>query len=385
MNKNYEFIVVGAGFAGAVIAERIANKLGKQVLVIEKRSHFGGNCFDEVDDNGIRVHRYGPHLFHTDNRQVVEYLSKFTKWVPYEHEVLASVKGEKVPIPFNLNSIEMLFSKTEAHQLEAKLIQRYGYGKKVPIMELQKTDDSDLKRLSQFIYENVFLNYTIKQWGLRPEKIDLNVTARVPVHISRDNRYFQDTYQQLPKSGYTPVFEQLLDHPLITVDLDTPFSKVIAIKDERILYRNEAFDGTLIFTGMIDELFGSCFGALDYRSLRLDFETIGQEWFQEKSVVNYPNDYAFTRITEFKHIHPVHSKQTTILKEYPEPFVAGKNIPYYPLFTVEDRKKYEQYAQKAKSYKNLVLVGRLAEYRYYDMDDIVHRALEVFENEVKKK
>lgn len=380
-----EYLIVGAGFAGAVIAERIANVMGRGVHIIEKRDHIGGNCYDEIDCNGIRIHRYGPHLFHTDNEAVVKYLSRFTDWVPYEHEVLAAVGSQEVPVPFNLNSIDKVFSPEYAQLLETKLIQRYGYGHKVPILELRETEDEDLKQLSQYIYSNIFLNYTIKQWGMRPEEIDLDVTARVPVHISRDNRYFQDAYQQLPKSGYTKLFENLLNHPLITVELEMPFSEVISVRDEKVFYKNERFEGTLIFTGMIDELFEMCFGPLGYRSLRLEFETIHQECFQKKSVVNYPNEHAYTRITEFKHIHPVNSKWTTILKEYPEPFVAGKNIPYYPLFTFEDRKKYEQYAQKAKAITNLVLVGRLAEYRYYDMDDIVQRALEVFENEVREK
>lgn len=378
-----EYVIVGAGFAGAVMAERIANILGKPVHVIEKRKHIGGNCFDEVDANGIRIHRYGPHLFHTDNERVVDYLSAFTEWEPYEHEVLTSVKGQKVPIPFNLNSIDMLFPEQEAVVLKTKLIARYGYGQKVPILELRQSDDADLKHLSRFIYENVFLNYTIKQWGMRPEEIDINVTARVPVHISRDNRYFQDTFQQLPREGYTAIFEKLLAHPLITLSLDTSFGALLSISDNHIYFKNRLFDGKLIFTGMIDELFNRRYGALAYRSLRLDFETVQQPWFQEKGVVNYPNDNAFTRITEFKHLHPVLSKRSTILKEYPEPFVPGENLPYYPIFTYEDQKKYDRYAKAARDVENLVLLGRLAEYRYYDMDDIVQRALEVFEQAVK--
>jgi len=379
-----DYLVVGAGFAGTVIAERIANVLGKRVHVIEKRDHIGGNCYDEVDGNGIRIHRYGPHLFHTDNEAVVDYLSRFTDWKPYEHEVLAAVGSEKVPVPFNLNSIDKVFAPEEAKLLETKLIERFGYGQKVPILTLRETDDVDLQRLSRYIYDNIFLNYTIKQWGMRPEEIDLNVTARVPVHISRDNRYFQDTFQKLPAEGYTAIFEKLLKSPLISLSLGTSFDETVSIRDGRIFFQDEPFDGKLIFTGMIDELFGRCYGALPYRSLRLAFETAAQEWYQETGVVNYPNDFTYTRITEFKHMHPVKVPNTTILKEYPEPFVPGRNIPYYPLFTFEDQKKYERYAQRAREVANLVLVGRLAEYRYYDMDDIVARALEVFEKEVKR-
>jgi UDP-galactopyranose mutase len=380
----FDYLVVGAGFAGAVIAERIATVLGKRVHIIEKRAHVGGNCFDEVDNNGIRIHRYGPHLFHTDSEEVVEYLSSFTEWEPYEHEVLAAIGGKKVPVPFNLNSIEMTFSPEVAKLLETKLVERYGFGKKVPILELRETDDEDLKRLSRYIYENVFLNYTIKQWGMRPEEIDLNVTARVPVHISRDNRYFQDAFQKLPREGYSAIFEKLLESPLISLSLNTSFEELLSVDGEQILFQDAPFEGKVIFTGMIDELFGRCYGALPYRSLQLGFETVEQEWYQERAVVNYPNDFAFTRITEFKHMHRVTVPRTTILKEYPEPFVSGENIPYYPLFTFEDQKRYELYAQKARTVKNLVLVGRLAEYRYYDMDDIVARALEVFETEVRR-
>lgn len=374
-----DYLIVGAGFAGAVMAERIVAVLGKSVHIVEKRDHVGGNCFDTIDANGIRIHQYGPHLFHTDNKTVIDYLSAFTDWEPYEHEVLASVEGKEVPIPFNLNSIDILFPEAKAQTLESKLIERYGYDHKVPILELQKTEDTDLKELSNYIYENIFLNYTIKQWGMKPEEIDLNVTARVPVHISRDNRYFQDTYQQLPKEGYTALFDKLLSNPLITLSLDTAFQEEIKIVNGQIYYQNKPFGGKVIFTGMIDELFNECFGSLDYRSLRLDFESIPKEWYQEKSVVNYPNDYNFTRITEFKHIHPASTKNTIILKEYPQPYIRGENLPYYPLFTPKDQKKYEKYASEAKKIDNLIVVGRLAEYHYYDMDDIISRALELFE------
>lgn len=374
-----DYIIIGAGFAGAVMAERIATVLGKKVHIIEKRPHIGGNCFDIIDDNGIRIHQYGPHLFHTDNQSVIDYLSGFTEWESYEHEVLASVEGSKIPIPFNLNSIDLCFPEEQARVLEQKLIERYGYGRKVPILELKEIEDADLKELSDYIYQNVFLNYTIKQWGMRPEEIDLDVTARVPVHISRDNRYFQDRYQQLPKEGYTALFGKLLAHPLITLSLDTPFQNEIKIEGGQIYYRSEPFGGKLVFTGMIDELFDECFGSLDYRSLRLEFETIHREWYQEKSVVNYPNEYDFTRITEFKHIHPATTENTTILKEYPQPYIRGKNIPYYPLFTHKDQEKYERYALMAEEIDSLILIGRLAEYKYYDMDDIVARALELFE------
>jgi len=379
------YIIVGSGFAGSVIAERIANVLNQKVLIIEKRNHIGGNCYDYKDENGIIVHKYGPHLFHTDFKEVFDYLSNFTDWNIYHHRVLAFIDGKKVPIPFNFNTIEQLFPQELARRLEEKLLNRYKYGSKVPILELKKEEDKDLKFLADFIYEKVFKNYTAKQWGLKPEEIDPQVTARVPIYISRDNRYFTDKYQAIPKEGYTKIFERMLNHPNIKIMLNTDFKEVINIdfENKKIYFMGQEFKGKLIFTGMIDELFNYKYGYLPYRSLDLRFETIEKEYFQEVAVVNYPNDYDFTRITEFKHIHPVDSKKTTILKEYPKDYKPGRDIPYYPFFTKEAQEIYNKYREEAEKFDNLILVGRLAEYKYYDMDDVVKRALEVFEERIR--
>ena len=381
----FEFIVVGSGFAGSVIAERIANVLNRKVLIIEKRNHIGGNCYDHRDENNIIVHKYGPHLFHTDYKEVFDYLSNFTDWHIYHHKVLAFVDGKKIPLPFNLNSIYEVFPQELAKRLEVKLTEKYGYGTKIPILELLKEEDQDLKFLANYVYEKIYKNYTMKQWGLKPEEISPQVTARVPIYVSRDNRYFTDRYQVIPKDGYTKIFERMLNHPNIKIMLNTDFKEIISIdfENKKIYFLGQEFKGKLIFTGMIDELFNFKYGFLPYRSLDLRFETIEQEYYQEAPVVNYPNDYDFTRMTEFKHIHPVKSDKTTILKEYPKAYQPNVDIPYYPVFTKENQELYNKYKEEADKFENLVLVGRLAEYRYYDMDDVVKRALEVFEERIK--
>ena len=261
---------------------------------------------------------------------------------------------------------------------------KYKYGSKVPILELMKTDDRDLQFLAQYVYDKIFVNYTAKQWGMRPEDIDPEVTARVPVFIGRENGYFTDTYQGVPEEGYTKIFERMLNHPDIKLFLNTDFKEVISvdIENKKIYFKRLEFKGKLIFTGMIDELFKHKFGPLPYRSLDLRFETINQEFFQEVATVNYPNDYDFTRITEFKHIHPALSEKTSILKEYPKPCHPG-DIPYYPIVTQENQERYNKYRDFSESFNNLILLGRLAEYRYYDMDDVVKRALEVFEEKIR--
>jgi len=381
----FNYIIIGSGFAGSVIAERIANVLNKKVLVIEKRTHIGGNCYDYMNEEGIIIHKYGPHLFHTDNKEVFDYLSNFTEWQLYQHKVLAFIDGKKVPIPFNLNTLYEVLPLSLAKKLEDKLLEKYQYNTKFPILELLKEKDSDLKLLVNYIYEKIFKNYTAKQWGLRPEDIDPEVTSRVPVSISKDNRYFTDKYQSIPKDGYTKIFERMLCSTNIKIMLNTDYKEVINIdiENKKIYFLEQEFKGKLIFTGMIDELFSFKYGYLPYRSLDLVFETLNQEYYQEAATVNYPNDYDFTRITEFKHIHPVETKKTTILKEYPKSYDPLTDIAYYPFFTSDNMKLYLRYKEEADIFKDLILVGRLAEYRYYDMDDVIKRALEVFEERVR--
>ena len=325
------------------------------------------------------MHTYGPHLFHTDNKDVIDYLSKFTEWHPYVHEVLALVDEQIIPIPFNFNTIDAVYDRADAEQLKQKLLQKYGKDQKIPILELMKEDDPELQKLAQFVYDKIFVNYTAKQWGKKPEEIDGAVTARVPVLTSYDNRYFQDNYQGVPKAGYTKMFEKMLESPNITIELGSDALERLEIRESVLYFDDQECHTKVIFTGMIDELFQDKLGALPYRSIELQFETLDQEFYQDHAVINFPNVEKMTRITEFKHIHPATTSKTTILKEFPQPYIRHKNTPYYPMFTDENQVKYERYAQEAAKVPNLLLVGRLAEYKYYDMDDIVEKALEVFE------
>lgn len=374
----FDVVIIGAGMAGSVLAERFASS-GKKVLLIERRRHIAGNCYDEVDDNGIIVHKYGPHLFHTDSAQVWEYLSRFTEWHLYHHRVEAVIDGKPVPIPFNLNTLREVFPTSLADKLEASLLRNFDYGKKVPILELKKSTDADLQFLADFIYEKIFLHYSEKQWGLSPDKISGAVTARVPVSISRDNRYFGDRFQAMPLRGYTRLVENMLNHRNIKLLLNTDFKDVMELRGEQTYLFRKKFKGQLIYTGQLDELFDKKFGTLPYRSIDMQFQSVDTELFQSAPVVNYPNNYNFTRITEFKQIHPAQVPRTTILREYPQEYVAGKNEPYYPLFTDEARGAYEKYSAELKRFKNITAVGRLAEYRYYDIDDVIIRAFEVFD------
>ncbi len=387
----YDVIIVGAGYAGSVMAERFAS-IDKKVLVIDKRAHIGGNMYDYIDENGVLVHQYGPHLFHCKDFNVLDYLRRFSDWYDYEHRVKGYVDGKIVPIPFNLTSIELLFPEAEADLLKNALITEYGMEQKVPILMLRQSDNAKVRELAEFIYEKVFKYYTMKQWDLSPEEIDPKVTERVPVFISYDDRYFQDEYQFLPKYGYTKIFEKMLDHHNIDVRLNTKAEKVLNIDfDQRTIYfENEAFDGLFIFTGQIDELMDYRHGKLSYRSLYFDLQShLGV--YQETATVNYPTpkeEHAFTRITEFKHMMQEPPSRTTIAVEYPYPYdeTADKgNIPYYPVFTDENKLIYQNYVNDIKEFSNFVLLGRLAEFRYYNMDGVVAAALNKFDELTKDK
>ncbi|MBV1788883.1 UDP-galactopyranose mutase [Marinobacterium sp. D7] len=385
---SYQAIVVGAGISGAVMAERMASQLGWKVLVLDQRPHIGGNCYDEIDENGIRIHRYGPHLFHTDNTVVWEYLSQFTQWVEYEHRVLSHIDGQLVPIPFNLTSIERCFEPAKAICIIEALVDRFGEGARIPILNLRQEHTPLLRELAEFVYDKAFVNYTSKQWGVPPEDISPEVTARVPVVVSRDDRYFVDSWQALPSEGYTEVFRRMLDHPLIDIELGISMETKLSLdwEGQRLFLKHEGdtipFHGKVIYTGMIDQLFACDAGALTYRSLRFDFKTIAQPYLQPVTTVNYPNEHAYTRITEFKHLmfDGSRSSNTVVVYEYPKPFEADKgDEPYYPVFTEEARLAYERYMNRVEEMPGLMCVGRLAQYRYFDMDDAVSNALSSFE------
>jgi UDP-galactopyranose mutase len=383
----FDFIIVGAGFSGSVIAERVANLLNKKVLIVEKRNHIGGNCYDFYNERGILIHKYGPHIFYTNKKNVWDYISQFTEWYYYQHKVLGVIDGRKVPIPFNLNSLYDLFPHKLANLLEEKLIINFGYGKRVSILKLMNTEDKDLRLLSDYVYEKVFLNYTQKQWGVRPEELDSSVMERVPIYISRDNRYFQDRYQGIPKEGYYKIFERMLSSPNIKILLNTDFREVIEIdyEEKKIYFLGKEFRGKLIFTGPIDEFFNYKYGRLPYRSLRFKFETIEKDYYQEVAVVNYPNEYEFTRITEFKYLTGQKANITTIAIEYPQDYDEkdpDKNIPFYPILRKENIEIYKKYKAQAVSFDNVIFIGRLGEYRYYNMSEVINSGLSIIYNNI---
>ncbi|MBB6693243.1 UDP-galactopyranose mutase [Cohnella xylanilytica] len=380
----FDYIVVGAGFAGSVLAERIASQTQRKVLVIEKRNHIGGNAFDSFDQKGILIHNYGPHIFHTKMEKVWDYLSKFTSWINYHHEVLGLIDGQKVPIPFNINSIHQVFPGTIAETLEKKLINTFGYNKKVPILKLKESDDEDLKFLAEYIYDKVFLGYTLKQWGITPEELDPSVTGRVPVYISKDNRYFQDPYQGMPKEGYTKIFENMLFNKNIKVMLNTDYKEVIKIDFDtgEIKLFNNIFKGKLIYTGALDYFLDYKYGKLPYRSLQFLFEQFDSDLIQEVGTINYPSDYNYTRVTEFKHLTRQVASSTTIVKEFSQDYVPGKNEPYYPIKNDSNQELYRKYKDEVRNMNNIILIGRLAEYQYYDMDMVIAKALKIFDEKI---
>lgn len=375
------YLIVGAGISGSVLANLIANRLNEKVLVVERREYIAGNCYDyleKVEGGDITVHKYGPHIFHTNNKEVWDYLSTFTKWHYFYLKPNVMIEGNIVSLPFTLRTLRELFSVSMAERLENKLIARYGYGVKIPILEFQKSRDKDLKFIGKFVYDNVFKNYTVKQWGLKPEEIDANVTARVPIYISNDSRYFQDKYQAIPSQGYTKLIENILRHKNITVRLNTDYKR---LKEKDIKEFKAVF-----YSGAIDEYFDYIYGQLPYRSLRFDIKRVNKEYYQKSVVTNYPNDYDFTRITEHKYFLDEKSKETIISVEYPQAFsLEDENCErYYPINNKENDKLYNKYLKEAKKQKNVYFFGRLGDYKYYNMDLAVERVFKLF-NELKSK
>lgn len=378
----YDSIVIGAGIAGSTVARQLAEQKGHKVLVVEKRDHIGGNCYDRLDDHGILVHEYGPHIFHTNMEDVFAYLSRFTEWILYEngHQVVANVNGRLIPIPFNLNTLHMVYEKETADVLEKKLKDAYGEGSRVPIMKLRENPDPEIRSIAQYVYENVFLKYTMKQWGQTPEEISPEVTGRVPVLISYDNRYFQDKYQGVPKHGFLRMFENMLDQENITVRTGTDAKELLEFRENEILFQGQKFEGNIVFTGALDELYECRYGRLPYRSLRFAFEHLRQDDFQDgHSVVNYTVSEDFTRITEFKYLtRQQDADGTTIVREYPFAYTgADGEIPYYAIMNPSNEALYQKYKKLAQRHANLHLLGRLAEYKYYNIDAMTKKALEL--------
>lgn len=381
----FDSVIIGAGVAGCVAARDLAES-GRKVLVLEQRDHIGGNCYDEKDEHGILIHKYGPHIFHTKEQKAYDYLSRFTDWYAFGHEVVANVHGKLIPVPFNLNTLHMVYEQEKADALEKKLIDAFGLESRVPILKLREHEDPEIREIADYVYENIFLHYTMKQWGQTPEQIDPAVTGRVPVLISHDNRYFQEPWQGMPLHGYTLMFEKMLDHENITVEIGVDARSRVTFSEGSVSLDGQAFTGDVIYTGPLDELFDCRFGRLPYRSLRFDFEYYDKPDYQGHSVVNYTVSEDFTRITEFKYLTGQKAEGTTIVKEYPFAYTgAAGEIPYYSIANEANQKLYEQYRGLVEHISNVWLLGRLAEYKYYNIDAMVLKALELTDKIKKDK
>lgn len=357
-----DYLIVGSGLAGSVLAECLASQLDKKVIVVEKRPHIGGNSYDYFNENGILVHKYGPHYFRTNNKTVFDYLSQFTDWHYVYYRIKVMVDGRLLPLPINLDTINELYgSRYSSDDLKS-----FFENQKTAVKEIKNSEDIIISKVGRELYEKIYRDYTVKQWGLEPKDLDASVCGRIPVRTNRDDRYFTDKYQAMPKFGYHKFFEKMLDHPNIKIMLQTDFKE---IKDS-IKY------GALIYTGPIDEFFDCKYGKLPYRSLRFEHETLDKEYYQQVSQVNYPHDYDFTRIVEIKHATGQQHHKTTIVREYP----AAEGEPYYPIPMPKNEDMYKRYKAEAERLDNIYFVGRLAEYKYYNMDQVVARAFEVFED-----
>lgn len=357
----YDWLIVGAGFAGSVLAERIASERDEQVLVVDRRPHIAGNAYDRHDEAGILIHQYGPHIFHTNSDQVFRYLSQFTRWHPYEHRVRAAVDGKLVPIPINRTTINEIYGlglQTE-DEVEAFLAARAE-----PVATIRTSEDVVISRVGRDLYEKFFRGYTRKQWGLDPSALDKSVTARVPTRANTDDRYFTDTHQCMPRDGYTRMFERMLSHPNISVMLQADYRDLRKIIPHR----------RLIYTGPIDEFFDFRFGKLPYRSLKFRHVSLDTAQHQPVAVVNYPGGEDYTRVTEYKHLTGQTHPRTSLTYEYP----AAEGDPYYPVPRPENQALYGRYQALADATPDTWFVGRLATYRYYNMDQVVGQALATF-------
>jgi UDP-galactopyranose mutase len=356
----FDYLIVGAGFAGSVLAERLARGSGLKILLVDRRAHIGGNAYDCYDDHGVLIHRYGPHIFHTNSAEVFEYLTAFTEWRPYEHRVRASVDGQLVPIPINLDTINTLYNLN----LNSMQLAEFFASVAEPRHPILTSEDVVISKVGRELYEKFFRGYTRKQWGLDPSALDAMVTARVPVRTNRDDRYFTDTYQAMPRHGYTRMFENLLDHPNIKILLNTDYREVEGV----IPYRK------MIYTGPVDEFFDMRYGKLPYRSLRFRHETVNEARHQPAPVVNYPNEHAYTRVTEFKYLTGQEHPKTSLVYEYPQ----DEGDPYYPVPRPENNEIYKRYQALAEATPDVHFVGRLATYKYYNMDQVVAQALSTY-------
>ena len=364
----YDYLIVGAGFAGSVFAERIAGQLNKKVLIVDKRSHVAGNAFDYYNEDGILVHKYGPHWFHTNNKKIFDYLSQFTEWHFHEHKVRSCINGKLYPFPINRDTINMLYN---LNLKTGREVQDYYNSVRKEIKELSNSEEMVLSQVGEDLFNKFYKGYTLKHWEIEAKDLAPGVTARIPVRTNTDDRYFTDTYQGVPKHGYTEMFNRMLNNKNITVILNTDYKDIIS---------STKFN-KMIYTGPIDEFFGFRFGKLPYRSLRFEHETMEQEYYQECQQVNYPNDHAFTRIIEWKHATGQKHPKTTITREYPLQAEDGMD-KYYPIPQDENRELYNKYKAEGDKLQSVIFCGRLADYQYYNMDQVTARALSIFEKNI---
>jgi UDP-galactopyranose mutase len=356
----FDWLIVGAGFAGSVLAERLATQRGDKVLLIDRRPHIGGNAFDTHNEAGILYHKYGPHIFHTNSQAIFDYLSQFTKWRFYEHRVLAQVDGKRLPIPINLDTVNGLYGlKLDEEDMETFFAQRAE-----AVEQIKTAEDMVVSQIGRDLYEKFFKYYTRKQWGMDPSELDKSVTARIPARRNRDDRYFTDTFQFMPTDGYTRMFENMLDHDNIRIQLGVDFKDVV----------NEHAARRIIFTGPIDEYFNYRLDPLPYRSLRFHHVTLDEEWHQPVAVINYPQTNDYTRVTEYKHLTGQTHPKTTLTYEFP----TDQGDPYYPVPRPENAARFKRYEELAAAERDVWFVGRLATYRYYNMDQVTGQALATF-------
>lgn len=380
---NHDFIVIGAGYAGSICAREIAEKQNKRVLLIDKRNHIAGNMYDQFNEDGILIHKYGPHISVMNDHRVFDYLSRFTQWIPYLHTVKAEIDGVEVPLPFNFTAIDYLFPVYQAIEIKDALIQAYGQGANVPILELRKSPNPVIRKLAEYVYEKVFVHYTMKMWGLGPEEIDPSVTARIPVRLSYDNKHFLHKYQVMPKHGFTKLFENMLDHPNITLQLGVQAGNVIRLDtdSQSVLYEGEKYTGGIVYTGALDQFFDYDLGVLPYRSLEFEFNTYPETHIQDSSVLNWPDGRPATRRTEMKRLTRQNLPGvTTTITEYPGAYDKDGDRfhePYYPIVHEDCIRLYQNYKKRLEPFKNIWLVGRLADYKYYNMEATILRALDV--------
>ena len=378
-------LIVGAGYAGAVCAQRFAEAGGYQVHIIDRRPHIGGNMYDSYNKDGILVHWYGPHISVMNNQRTFEFLSKFTEWVPYHHRVNVDIDGVEVPLPINFTSIDLLYPVDQAMSIKKILMENYGEGTNVPILELRKSTDSRIQEFANDIFEKVFFHYTAKMWGLAPEEIDPSVTGRIPVRLSYDNRHFLHKYQVMPKLGFTHLFEKMLNHPNISISLGVNAEHILKLDNvnKRVLVSGETFEGLVIYTGALDELFQFSKGELPYRSLRFQWETSHRNYVQDSTVLNWPDTRPETRRTEMKRLTGQKKEGiTTTLVEFPGEYKRGSTVfgePFYPIDAVPYKEIHRKYLEELKQYPQIIPVGRLADYKYYNMEAVILRALSVMD------